>query len=412
MRPNESLKGTESGRRKGASLAEYLRIFGATLRRYLNRVPISVGNNPSQRPPRVIAFYLPQFHPIPENDAWWGAGFTEWTHVRKAVPLFRGHQQPKVPLNSDYYDLLNDDTREHQAQLARDAGISGFCYWHYWFGNGKRLLEKPFDQVLASGKPDFHFCLAWANESWTGIWHGMKDKVLISQSYPGTDDYIAHFNVVVHAFQDPRYICVDGNPLFIVYKPWEIPDSKQFTNCWRRLARDHGLKDIYFVGISDTPLSDSMGFDGYMAGAPKIPERTTFPTFAEIFLHRICRLNPRLFFRVWNSKGPQVFPYRSFVRYSFTEPMAACEFPVVVPNWDNTPRVGRRGIVLKGSTPELFALLSRKAWKSNVEKPDEESIIFIKSWNEWAEGNYLEPDELWGSGYLEALKEILNPEKS
>lgn len=412
MHQNESLNDTVTGRRKRASLAEYMRMFGATLRRYLHRVPALAVNKPSQQLPRVIAFYLPQFHPIPENDAWWGAGFTEWTHVRKAVPLFRGHQQPKAPLNSDYYDLLNDETREHQAHLARDAGINGFCYWHYWFGNGKKLLERPFNQVITSGRPDFPICLAWANESWTGIWHGMKDKVLMNQTYPGPDDYVAHFNDVIRAFQDPRYICVDGKPLFIVYKPWEIPDAKQFTGCWRQLAREHGLKDIYFVGISDTPLPDFTGFDGYMAGAPKIPERTTFPTFAEIFLHRICGVNPRLFFRVWNRKSPEVYPYQSFVRHSFNEPMERREFPVVIPNWDNTPRVGRRGIVLKGSTPGFFTLLFCKAIKANRDKPDEENFIFIKSWNEWAEGNYMEPDDQWGTGYLDALKEILNPEKS
>ena len=166
---------------------------------------------------RVIAFYLPQFHPIPENDEWWMKGFTEWTNVGKARSLFPGHYQPKVPADLGYYDLRVPETRQAQADMAREYGIEGFCYWHYWFGNGKRLLERPFNEVLASGKPDFPFCLAWANESWKGFFHGVKTKqALITQLYPGEDDYIAHFETVLPAFKDPRYITVDDKPVFMI----------------------------------------------------------------------------------------------------------------------------------------------------------------------------------------------------
>ena len=166
--------------------------------------------------PRLIAFYLPQFHPIPENDEWWGRGFTEWTNVAKAVPLFRGHYQPHFPADLGFYDLRVPEVREAQAAMAKAYGIEGFCYYHYWFGHGRRLLERPFNEVLSSGKPDFPFCLCWANDTWTGIWHGAPNKVLIEQRYPGVEDYKAHFYALLDAFRDPRYMTVDGKKIFII----------------------------------------------------------------------------------------------------------------------------------------------------------------------------------------------------
>ena len=198
---------------------------------------------------RVIAFYLPQFHPIPENDRWWMKGFTEWTNVGKARPLFPGHYQPKVPADLGYYDLRVPETRKAQADMAKEYGIEGFCYWHYWFGNGKRLLERPFNEVLSSDEPDFPFCLAWANESWRGFYHGIKSKdTLINQLYPGEQDYIAHFHEVLPAFKDHRYITVDGKPLFMVYHPLDHPEMKEFIELWRTLAVQNGLKGVYFIG--------------------------------------------------------------------------------------------------------------------------------------------------------------------
>src|SRR5208283_1156501 len=169
-------------------------------------------------PARLIALYLPQYHPIPENDEWWGKGFTEWTNVVKAKPSFRGHRQPHIPADLGFYDLRVPETRIAQAELALEYGIGGFCYWHYWFGEGKKLLEKPFEEVLKSGEPDFPFCLAWANESWTGVWHGSPDKVLREQTYPGSNDDEAHFYYLLTAFRDSRYLKVDDRPIFYVYK--------------------------------------------------------------------------------------------------------------------------------------------------------------------------------------------------
>ena len=203
---------------------------------------------------RILAFYLPQYHPIPENDKWYGKGFTEWTNVGKAKPLFRGHYQPQIPADLGYYDLRVPETREAQAELARQYGVEGFCYWHYWFGNGRRLLERPFNEVLSSGKPDFPFCLAWANHSWHGIYNGLKTKEpVIAQTYNGIEDYKQHFYTVLSAFKDKRYITVDDKPLFLVYAPQEIPDSREFIDCWQSLARQNGLSGIHFVAHSYRP---------------------------------------------------------------------------------------------------------------------------------------------------------------
>jgi lipopolysaccharide biosynthesis protein len=190
---------------------------------------------------RLIAFYLPQFHPIPENDAWWGPGFTEWTNVAKARPLYKGHKQPRLPADLGFYDLRLPETRERQADMARDAGIEGFCYWHYWFGGGRRILERVFDEVLASGKPNYPFCLAWANHSWSGVWQGMPKNVLIEQTYPGPADFQAHFHAVLPAFRDPRYLTVGGKPIFLVFSALDLPDTKEFTDLWNELALKAGL---------------------------------------------------------------------------------------------------------------------------------------------------------------------------
>lgn len=187
---------------------------------------------------RLIAYYLPQFHPIPENDEWWGKGFTEWTNVGKAKPLFKGHDQPKVPADLGYYDLRIPEVREEQARMAKEYGIEGFCYWHYWFGNGKRLLEKPFQEVLKSQKPDFGFCLAWANISWGGVAYGdLYERNLMEQKYPGVEDYTNHFNELLPAFLDKRYLTIDGKPIFVVYNAAGLPDPKEFIDLWNKLAR-------------------------------------------------------------------------------------------------------------------------------------------------------------------------------
>lgn len=364
---------------------------------------------------RLIAFYLPQFHPIPENDRWWGQGFTEWTNVAKAKPLFRGHYQPNVPADLGFYDLRVPETRIAQAQMAKEYGIEGFCYWHYWFA-GKRLLERPFNEVLKSGEPNYPFCLGWANESWTGIWHGSPNRMLMEQTYPGLADYEAHFYEVLKAFEDDRYIKIDGKPLFIIYRPKKLPDSKLFTDYWRELAVKSGLKGIYFMGTGFEPtwIPEKHGFDAsiiinpdFTRGvspkliAPQIwPKSTSFDKLYNKIVTLSTNNLPE-----GKRQIPFVYSYETAIKNAFLKDDVKYEhYPCIFPNWDNTPRSGVNGRVFYGSTPELFRIHLKEALEIVKSQPEEKRIIFIRSWNEWAEGNYLEPDLQVGRGYLEVIK--------
>jgi lipopolysaccharide biosynthesis protein len=359
---------------------------------------------------RVIAFYLPQFHPIPENDRWWGTGFTEWTNVSKARPLYKGHYQPKIPSDLGFYDLRVPEARAAQARMAAEHGIEGFCYWHYWFA-GKRLLERPFNEVLKSGDPDFPFCLAWANQTWTGIWHGAPDRILVEQSYPGLKDYESHFNALVQAFHDPRYLKIEGKPIFIVYYPPGLPQPNRFADYWNELALNSGLPGIYFLGIADRKWDyKEQGFDGSISDSLPI-----FLNQKKIkkkgFLKKIVgKKNKKLFGNTILRAKPRIYFYKDFVEQS--NPVindSIDQYPCIVPNWDNTPRSQAKGVVLHDSTPELFRIHLKKALTEIKKKEFEKRIVFIKSWNEWAEGNYLEPDIKYGKAYLKVIKdEILD----
>ena len=361
---------------------------------------------------RLIAYYLPQFHPIPENDGWWGEGFTEWTNVRRARPLFPGHRQPRAPGRLGYYDLRDPGARIAQAELARRHGVEGFAYWHYWFGDGRRLLERPFEEVLGSGSPDFPFCLAWANQSWTGIWHGAPDRVLVEQRHPGPADEERHFEAVLPAFRDPRYIRVEGRPLFVVQAPLELPRPAAFAATWRRLAERAGLPGLFLVGVAWRgwePEPD--GFDASVIDNPATAiSGLRWPRDA--VLRRLERLTG---FRVSRAlerarRRPQVFHYAAAARHALP-PLATrgLQLPCVIPDWDNTPRAGVRGVVWQGSTPELFAAHLAAALGQVAARVPERRLVFLKSWNEWAEGNYVEPDRDFGTGYLEAIAAHLAP---
>lgn len=387
---------------------------------------------------RAIALYLPQFHPIPENNDWWGEGFTEWTNVRQATPLFDGHYQPRIPSELGYYDLRSPETREAQAELARAHGIEGFCYWHYWFA-GHRLLERPFNAVLETGKPDFPFCLAWANHSWTASWVGRPWELLIDQTYPGRADYVAHFEAVRDAFADDRYITVDGKPLFVVFRPDKLADPIEFTDCWRELAHEAGFKGLYLLGIMNAGGDPgSFGLDGgvhkglghLLSFLPaSVQRRAELRRRSQVLLERpglasihqaiarsrrpswlgpLASVHDQLSERVLL---PSVCSYRDLVAAAFGGlEVGDDEFPCVIPNWDNTPRVGRWGWVLQDSSPELFGEHLRHALSLIADRPAEKRIVFLKSWNEWAEGNYLEPDERFGRGYVEAIRrELCSP---
>lgn len=351
---------------------------------------------------RAIAFYLPQFHPVPENSAWWGPGFTEWTNAAKARPLFRGHHQPHLPSELGFYDLRLAESREAQSELALEFGVEAFCYWHYWFGAGSRILQRPFQEVVATGSPAISFCLGWANQSWTGIWHDAENKILREQTYPGPEDDQAHFDAIVSAFRDPRYLRVNGCPVFYVFRPEELPDAREFVDRWQAMARRAGLDGLYLVAeVSDLlgagAKYDRVTADGFDAGVyVRLPALRTRSTTLRMRVRR--RLG-----------GPEAYPYSTDPAQ--WNPVRADDSlqPSVYPNWDNTPRSGTRGLVLTDSSPAHFARNLSTAVETLASRPAEERLLWIKSWNEWAEGNYLEPDLEHGRAWLETLRNGLAP---
>ncbi|MBU0615645.1 MAG: glycoside hydrolase family 99-like domain-containing protein, partial [Nanoarchaeota archaeon] len=309
------------------------------------------------------------------------------TNVTKAKPIFEGHHQPNLPADLGFYDLRVPEVREEQARLAKEHNIEGFCYWHYWFGNGKRILERPFNEVLKSGKPYFPFCLGWANQSWTGIWHGLDDEILIKQEYGGLEDYQMHFNSVLGAFKDKRYITIDDKKLFLIFNPSNIPKLNLFIDTWRRMAKKEGF-DIFFMSCESRKSLLGCGFDGMM-DISLLNTVINVPSISTI------------------SRCFRVVDYSDVIGKNFNNPLQKYEYPVVIPNWDNTPRSGNKGVVMHNSNPGLFKKMLKKAIKLIKSRDSELRLIFIKSWNEWAEGNYLEPDQRWGRAYLEVLKEEL-----
>ncbi|TMB92176.1 MAG: lipopolysaccharide biosynthesis protein [Chloroflexi bacterium] len=347
---------------------------------------------------RAIAFYLPQFHPIPENETWWGPGFTEWSNVVSARPLFRGHRQPNLPADLGFYDLRVAETREQQAQLAAAHGIEAFCYWHYWFA-GRQLLERPFEEVLRLGRPDFPFCLGWANQTWSGVWHGAPERVLIEQTYPGEDDDRRHFAALLPAFNDARYLCVDGKALFYVFRPEQLPDPRTFTARWHRMAKEAGLPGIYLVA----EVSDLLG-RGPVFGDPRDAgfDAGVYMRLPAENHTRAARTRMRFGRKVL--RRPEVYAYARHAPPAPDLAVRAQLMPCVYPNWDNTPRSGRRGLVLTGSQPARFGVHVREAVATLQSRSATERLLFIKSWNEWAEGNYLEPDRRFGTAYLDVLR--------
>jgi hypothetical protein len=345
---------------------------------------------------RIIANYLPQYHPIPENDEWWGPGFTEWTNVARARPLFRGHHQPNLPGELGFYDLRLPETRAAQADLACEHGVHAFMYWHYWFGNGRRILERPFDEVLATGEPDFPFCLGWANADWTGRWYGAPGRILLKQHYPGPEDEEAHFRLVEPALHDPRYVRVDGKPLFYLFRADWHPKLRRFAEHWRELAAASGLPGLHLVG--EFRPDESPGWSATRFGLDASVGSSFRPFFGtgsarDRVRHRVRRPD-----RVPYSRGSLQYPHL----HGGGEP----SYPVVMSNFDNTPRSGRLGVVLLDSEPAAFEAALRRGVELARSDQAAAPIVFLRSWNEWAEGNYVEPDRRHGRGYLEAIRRV------
>jgi hypothetical protein len=342
--------------------------------------------------PKALAFYLPQYHPIPENDEWWGKGFTEWINVTKARPLFPGHYQPHVPSELGYYDLRLPEVRAAQARLAREHGVHGFVYYHYWF-HGRRLLERPFEEVLASGEPDFPFALCWANEEWTRGWDAQTGHVLVRQEFSEEDDR-AHIRDLLRAFRDPRYITIDGRPLLLIYRPTLVPDLKRTSEIWRQEVQKAGFPDVYLCWVESWGAPpggqgpEPFGLDASVGFMP---------------LH-----GTQLHAPLETLRGHRVLDYQSAAEAEIgllDRPWK--RFPSVMVGWDNTARRARAATIYQGATPAHYEHWLQATADSLADVRPEENYLFILAWNEWAEGNHLEPDQRYGRAFLEATRSVL-----
>lgn len=370
---------------------------------------------------KPIAIHLPQFHPTPENDEWWGKGFTEWTNVAKAKPLFEGHYQPHLPSDLGFYDLRLEEARLAQEALAKQYGIHGFCYYHYWF-NGKRILNEPVDRKLKNQKEDLPFMLCWANENWTRRWDGQDQEVLMQQDYSAEDD-IAHLRHLIPYFKDSRYIKVNGKPVFIVYKPFLFPNPAETAKRWREVAAEHGL-ELY---LCHTVFGYAKGWDTLLEGFDAaidfepfgVRRKNVFNEIESIRQNSIDLTWParirRKIKRTIGMKAEPLHPVLNKLDYEFmTKNIKSLKdfpfkmFPNLVPGWDNTSRrKNNPTLLLDNTTPELF-----EQWLVNLTTDfepysEDESFLFINAWNEWAEGNHLEPCVKWGTTYLEKIKKVI-----
>jgi lipopolysaccharide biosynthesis protein len=354
--------------------------------------------------PRLIAFYLPQYHPIPENNEWWGEGFTEWTNVRKARPLFKGHYQPHVPADLGYYDLRKPEDRECQADLARAYGIDGFCYYHYWF-NGRRMLELPFNEVRSSGRPDFPFCLCWANENWTRAWDGADRQILLQQNYSDEDDR-RHIRELLPAFEDPRYIRIDGKPLFLVYRTERLPSPARSAEIWRDEARRAGVGELYLARVESFQSGvdpAEIGFDAAVEFAPDWRNMGTGLSRQIIWrIRRLLGLMPP------GLRGNHLLDYASLAQAMMAKNDPGFTwFRCVCPSFDNSARRRKGAAIYYNATPAGYQEWLKRVVEQTMElRRHGERLVFINAWNEWGEGNHLEPDQQWGDQYLRATKEV------
>lgn len=347
---------------------------------------------------KILAFYLPQFHEIPENNEWWGKGFTDWTNVKKAKPLVDGQYQPREPLNDNYYDLSNVEVMKWQSKIAQEHGIYGFCYYHYWF-DGKLLLEKPLENMLHDKEVTIPFCFSWANEPWARTWDGRETDVLMPQRYGDEKEWEEHFEYLLQFFKDERYIKEDNKPMMVLYKTMHIPRVEEMCECWDKLAKENGFEGIYFVETLAMQLRPYLKCSNAVALFEPNFTRNDYKPKSDIFSRvkrRILKKTIQIlnYNEVWNDiierniefDNKKVF-YGGFL------------------DWDNTARKGMKGIVFNGANPEKFGIYLNKL--KNKSKND---YIFINAWNEWAEGTYLEPDKKYQYGYLKAIQKVLNDE--
>ena len=354
---------------------------------------------------RLIAINLPQYHPFKENDEWWGKGFTEWTNVTKAKPRFRGHYQPHLPADTGFYDLRLPEARKMQADLAKEYGIYGFCYYHYWF-NGHRLMERPVSEILSSGEPDFPFMLCWANENWARNWDGGFKNVLIEQNYSDDDDRNHMIYLCKEVFPDKRYIKVDGKPFFTIYKPELFPNMKRTIDTWRTVAKEYGYE--LYLGFMENPRIDARktlacGFDIAVDFQPT--------NMGEFLKGKF--LIKKLFKKIFHKPYSLILDYGHYIDYKISCPMPDYkQFPCVSPGWDNSSRrVNKPFMAFVHSTPQLFGKWLQATLNKFKPYGKDENFVFINAWNEWAEGNHLEPDQKWGRAYLEETRKVIDNTK-
>lgn len=361
---------------------------------------------------KVIAIYLPQYYPIPENDQWYGKGFTEWTNVGRARPLFRGHYQPRVPADLGYYDLRITENQLQQTLLAKEAGITAFCYYHYWFGNKKKILDLPLNNLLKTPDINFPFCLAWANHSWyKKTWEAnsfsLRNELLIEQLYSGEQDIIDHFYNLLPAFKDKRYYLIHKKLAFAIYDCMNFVDIQLFKSVWDKLAKENDLPGFYYIGCANslTDLNNScyQEYDATILSLLQLPRYGINHIFIRKLSYRLLNhissflkrpINVYDYSKVINKFSNEIFSNKNI-------------YPTLIPNWDNSPRRGAGAYIIKNSTPTLFKEHSMRVFSLIKNKPNEDRVVFIKSWNEWGEGNYMEPDLRFGKGYIYALKEAL-----
>ncbi len=370
---------------------------------------------------KVIPVYLPQFHAIPENDEWWGKGFTEWTNVKGAQPLFEGHNQPRVPLNDNYYDLSELETLKWQCEMAKDHGVYGFCMYHYWM-NGKLLLHGPMEMLLAHPEIDINYCISWANHDWTDGWRasGRAPRTLIAHNFDDEQDWVDHFNYMLPFFKDSRYMKEDNKPYMIIYIPNIIGKLNKMVDLWSCMAVEAGFAGLTFIYQSATSAADkSWDRSKFAYGVETNPGYANIVSSGSGIRYPRLMKYSRIVKRLLGIRGSLAVQVQSSskvrrVSYDATwekilniRPTATNMIPSAFTDWDNTPRHKERGVVYEGSTPEKFEGYFRRL-VANARCYYNTDMIFVFAWNEWAEGGYLEPDTRWGSGYLEAIKRVLD----
>lgn len=354
---------------------------------------------------RLVAFYLPQYYPTETNNKWYGPGFTEWTNVASAKPLFKGHYEPHVPADLGFYDLRVQETRRAQANMAKEYGLEAFCYWTYWFGDGVQELDKPIWDVFEDKEIDFPFCLGWANASWEKKkWNSdaSGNELILEQRYLGEEDYAKFFYKMLPLFKDSRYFKVDGRLFFIVHCPFDNQEEvKRFLSVWKKLSGKEGLPGFYFAAADhESRKKDvllSMGFDAIY-------------NMDTLNIHHHLNIVKKVILKIQRDyfKRPTVFKYKDAIKYMISEDSSEENvIPVIAPNWDHSPRSGRKSFILTDSDPKYFGKLLRLAKETVSKKSQDKQVVIIQSWNEWGEGNHLEPDQKYGIGYLKKIKDVL-----